>query len=251
MALMFDKDKKQFRGKYLVMFQDVPNNKTKQAFRTELLEKSWVDRNFNKEFIEEVKCQSEKEAKRCFVVVPPGKSCNKRKKEILDDKLPIIRYPQCNDNTCLTSSLGSALCYLGLNKLAEVVINFGVNSVCTSTLISEVNLFLMKQKEFSDRWIVVALPQNYDLFDNIKEKGPKVIRILDSWGCISHVVTIVDGMIFDSNKTYAMMLTYSNLNACCVGNENAIFTTVHSSYHYLPRKRIVNRFTKKRRRMDK
>ena len=81
------------------------------------------------------------------------------------------------------------------------MINFGVNSVCTSTLISEVSLFLMKQKEFSDRWIVVALPQNYDLFDNIKEKGPKVIRILDSWGCISHVVTIVDGMIFDFNKT--------------------------------------------------
>jgi hypothetical protein len=105
---------------------------------------------------------------------------------------------------------------------------------------------LWKQKEFSDRWILKSLPQNYDLVNNSKVEGPKVVTLMDSWGSVNHVITGVDGMISDSNQRIALPISNSNLNACCVGNKDATFTMVHSGYHYSPKRRKQNKFTKRR-----
>jgi hypothetical protein len=146
--------------------------------------------------------------------------------------------------------VASALYYLCIPKLAEAVYNFGLVNEISCSFINEFNNFLCKQQEFKDRWILKSLPQNYDLIKNIDVKGPKVVRLMDSWGSIDHVITLVDGMIFDSNQSVAMSLSHYNLDACCVGNNHATFTMVHSGYHYLPKRRKQNKFTKKRRRME-
>ena len=56
------------------------------------------------------------------------------------------------------------------------------------------------------------------------------MQIVDSYGDISHCVTMTDdGWIFDSNKAYALPLTKSGLNDCCLSD--ATFRRVIKGFH--------------------
>lgn len=103
------------------------------------------------------------------------------------------------------------------------------------------NNFLKKDKYNNSCWEINVLPQNHNLFQDKYIKGIRIVRLIDSFGSVDHVVAIYENKIFDSNMPMASELSEENLNKCCVGDDAAFFLAVFSEHVYIPRKRKVNR----------
>ena len=109
-GLYWNPDEKHFIG--------LENYKEKgmHRFRHVQLDNDWVKQNFDGEFLNLVVVQAVTESKR-FVKLPIGKGRSLQKLQgIL--KNPGIAYPQYGLDTCIFSSLCSALHYLQLEDIA-------------------------------------------------------------------------------------------------------------------------------------
>jgi hypothetical protein len=125
--------------------------------------------------------------------------------------------------TCLFSSFASALYYMGMTDEAAYVHD-------RSRLYgADTSLSLQLWKGFRQTineacgWLQpVRLYCHFDLL-NYRGEYPAVVRLKATDGGTQHVITVVDGMIFDSNCDRALKLDRDKLDWCCSSDDVASF----------------------------
>jgi hypothetical protein len=204
----------------------------------------WVNLNFSEQYLTQVQnmATSTKRTKR-FLDVPPGdvntspppKICKK-----LHSQLPGIEYLQGRVKSCLISSLGSALKYLGFDdSVITGIMQVGMDNIHLAEQPQKIAMAMgVHVKGFQSRKIKSGFP----LLDQSKwTVYPRMIVLQAQDGGIEHAITVVGGLLFDSNYVTAIPLTKSNLDWCCGG----CFSRVHCGYEFFEdpnkKKKIVTK----------
>jgi hypothetical protein len=213
----------------------------KGKHRNVSLERDWVTLNFDRAFIDMVIAKSTKEKNR-FVKLPVGKGRPQQKRKDLINKTPRIAYPQYGADTCVFSSISSALYYLQYEDVALQIDNYKVKLlIAKGELMIHENIMAMVVRfintESSEKFrketdiLKIEYPQNFDVLDHCSRKPNilyhVVIRCDD--GAENHAICIVHNLIFDGNYTNALSLSRENLNACC----DSVYRGIAMGYKYL------------------
>jgi hypothetical protein len=163
-----------------------------------------------------------------FIPVPVGApTSDKAPKPFMTD-IPIA-FQQKDDNSCVTKGFASALIYLGETKAMEYL-KIAANEIVKSS-------YLVEGKQFKEALALIHgkmekhAPQIslYTKF-NVRRKHkptnvlsiqqlfevltayPTVIVPVGADGSISHAVTVVDDLVFDSTQERAMKLEQQSLD---------------------------------------
>ena len=187
----------------------------------------WAGQNFNPEFLAYVQDNKGK-----WIPIPPGDATDEKAPKYLRCKSVKLAYRQGVHNTCMVSSFACALHYISrkplhdyiaeaARMLAEKALEFETKSYdeCLTFICS-----VMKNK-------VPAIGQ-HALFNTHRKGRPVTHMLMDTLitgltpyptivvpigidGSISHVVTVVDDLIFDSTQKYALKLCQQSLDWIC------------------------------------
>ena len=201
-----------------------PKTKREKESSIDMIRHDWVTHNFLEPFWRMVQ---EKPGQ--WIYVPIG---NTR-----DDVAPLelqstieCSYQQKNENFCLCYSLASALDYVGLRKEGRLMADLAENSinldqreqieyVCLhmKDLVPNIGLYQMygnawdKHKKRKKNEVTVPhLVQRHTPY-------PTIVVPLGLDGSISHAVTIVDDLIFDSTQKFALTLGFKSFHWICGG----------------------------------
>ena len=186
----------------------------------------WVFENFNTKYVDLVK-----RAKGKFLPVPIGSATSdKAPDRLLSDVT--IEFRQKDDNTCVTKGFASALVYLAKTK-SMPYLHEAANAIVKDSS-------LVEGKKFKDALRVIHqemefhVPQIslYSKF-NVKRKHkpdnpltkeqlyelltpyPTLVVPVGYDGSVSHAITVVDDLIFDSTQERAMKLSQQSLDWIC------------------------------------
>ena len=157
--------------------------------------------------------------------IPPGVSSNEQRlsngyRKIQHDGSPFFRfYFQGNLNTCVFSSLASALSYKGYHEASKIVSeNIEISASKNDSIkfvIDLLNKVLtikpFKEKDKFDRKKSFRFDKSSNhpiLLQLSYQKGHDVITA-------DHAICICNNLIFDSNYNTPMKLNLTNLNKCC------------------------------------
>ena len=156
---------------------------------------------------------------------------------------PRIYYRQHHEqNTCVFSSLASALLTYGDLKAAAFIAQHAVSSVKQQDRI-QYAITLLRTKQFHYK-VVKYGPGTIDILQQ-QYFDPVVCILEGSDKAINHAVTIFKHWIFDSNCNYAQPLTQGTLDWCCSSNNNEVkFVRVHQAVHFFLEGKNKERFTK-------
>jgi hypothetical protein len=230
-GLMYDSEDRTFIG--LEKYGD------KGKYRNVRLESDWVTLNFEQPFIDMVMEKNAKEKNR-FVKLPVGKGRPQQKRKDLIKKTPRIAYPQYGADTCVFSSISSALYYLEFEDVALQIDDYKNKLIAEGKIMINENLmatvvrFINSQttEKFRKRTDIMKIeyPHNFDVLDHCRRKPNilyhVVIRCDD--GAENHAICIVHNLIFDGNHSNALPLSMENLNACC----DSVFKGISIGYKY-------------------
>ena len=139
-------------------------------------------------------------------------------------------YQQKDANFCLCYSLASALHYVGLKEEGKLIANLAEDSI---------NLDQRQQIEYICLHMQDIVPRIglYQMFGNVWNKHkkrkkeditiptlvqqytpfPTIVVPLGKDGSISHAVTVVDDLVFDSTQKYALTLSHKCFHWICGG----------------------------------
>jgi hypothetical protein len=207
-------------------------------YRTAPLDKQWLQENVSDAVIKAA-VQRAKESQYRFVKIPVGLAREiQTSKDI--QKNPVISYPQYGEDSCVFSSLSSALHYLKYEDVALQVDEFknefynSLSAFNFETITEQVVQFLQTtsyqyfRKECEIQRILN--PQSFDLIDHCTRK-PNILYhvvLISEDGGENHAICVVHGWIFDGNYTNARRLSKANLNASC----DSTFIGIASGYKY-------------------
>jgi hypothetical protein len=144
---------------------------------------------------------------------------------------PALRYPQGARDTCLSSSLASALHDAGEPQLASAVDALGLRMLTLPRSTKRVSW--LRQELFNvlprQRFTVRKLLQPFDPLcaDAAKDGGVQIVvmQLVDSLDSMAHAVTACGPLLYDPNQLHGVPRTPAGLNACCL--DGAHFADVH------------------------
>jgi hypothetical protein len=210
------------------------------------LDQQFVWSNFPKAFVEKV-VEAGENLTRKFVFVPSGAPRTREGHEMMDLRYPKVEFLQHGRATCLFSSFASALYYVGIIDIAAI---FASNATRFSADSEEgvhnwkAILQIMQQ---SCKWLQPKKIKGWN-YDIVHEKSifPTVVALEDCQGGTHHAITIVGGIIFDSNCERALPLTRKSLDYCCSTDTKAgKFWKVHKGYRFVEDQNKKNKIYEK------
>lgn len=211
-----------------------------RKFRQVPLETDWVHQNFDKVVVQAAKQKAASDRNR-YVKVPVGIGRpTESSKDIRNN--PPIAYPQYGEDTCVFSSLSSALHYLEYQDIALQIDDLKKTlmkekyATIFENLMGQVHAFLHdKSYPYFRKACVISKLTNCENFDLLVEasKKPKnlyhvVLRSED--GAENHAICVVNNFIFDGNYTNAKKLSLESLNTSC---GDSPFDGVASGYKFI------------------
>jgi len=155
---------------------------------------------------------------------------------------PLVKYQiPPGKNTCLSSSMASAMHYCGFEQGAKILYEAGVAADHTGDLVGLIKRMIELARDGTDR---VYAPHR------IREKqacllnpahtcadDPDVLMVVAilsaSDGEATHAITMSDGWIFEANLTFALPLTRESLDYCC-GGQDTPYVGIHRGYIFRP-----------------
>jgi hypothetical protein len=198
---------------------------TPNSYKNIELEEEWVEQNFEESFLDLVKEKS-REDQRKFVRVPIGKAkptssppCNFAN--------PKIQYLQNNQDTCVFSSIASAIYGMGFNELAFQISEFQKEFIKTQydddkyvrvmgILNRKIATFRCNQYNRMYQIRKIKYPPGFDLLSSGKLNPATlyhvVLRGID--GTANHCICVYNNFIFDGNYTHAWLLSQESLDEC-------------------------------------
>jgi len=250
-GLMWNKERNTYRGMYMFEFESV-DDALKGRYKVDDLEEEWVIQEFGDkpDLLKRVKEKAD--MKKPFVFVPPGKSKRRRTnaesetdtfqsqemnidEDFLWKQVP-IKYQQFDLDTCLCDSLANAFDYLKYYNLGEKIHTYGLNNHATTTMYDDVwKDILLKEDDFKLNFQLVKIKnRSYSILDNATKKGIQAFTLVATDGSMDHVISAVDGFLFDPNQCYSIPVTKENLDKCC---GNAKFIGIKEGIWLKPMKR--------------
>ena len=161
-----------------------------------------------------------------WVPVPLGASreCNKHL-DMLVESVP-LKYPQYELETCTFMSMASALHYcattleMGDKQFASTLAQGAQGYVRGKSAHAQLDILvkLVREKSKYFRKYELRAKKNKVAEWNILQKKspwPTLVVLLGADGGMSHSVTIVNNLVFNSNCSYAMDLSKKTLDWCC------------------------------------
>jgi hypothetical protein len=146
-------------------------------------------------------------------------------RELLVESIP-LKYPQYDLETCTFMSMASALHYcaatlkMGEKQMACTLANGAPGYVKGKNARAQLDLLVKLVKDKSPYFRKHELRSKeskvaeWDIL-NSKNMCPTVVVLRGADGGQSHSVTIVNGLVFDSNCSNAMNLSKATLDWCC------------------------------------
>jgi len=201
----------------------------------------WVESNFSENFIKAVQEQAGR-GKR-FLAIPPGDNFDEAYRLQVPDgcyrkEAPPVEYqipPLLN--TCLSSSMASALHYKGYKEGARKLYFEGVAAVTRGKVAGMVNNMITLARDGTNKKYVPhrirgrnsCLLELGEVYRNDHKVLMIVAIISASDGEATHAVTVADGWIFEANLERALPLTRESLNYCCGGTATP-YIGIHLGY---------------------
>jgi hypothetical protein len=138
-----------------------------------------------------------------------------------------IKYPQYNLETCTFMSMASALHYcsaklkMGDKQFGCTLSQDAIGYVKGMSACAQLDVLvrLVKEKSLYFKKLKLRAKQNkieeWNILNKKSPSWPTVVVLLGSDGGMSHTVTIVNDLLFDSNCSCAMRLSKETLDWCC------------------------------------
>jgi hypothetical protein len=172
-----------------------------------------VEKQFGSPFLMECK----RLGNRKFVPIPVG-SCQSSVLELFPylrcEKAPCIKYMQGQIDSCVLSSLASALDHTSIPDLVRVASilhqKSNIQSGGTKCLHTAKDIVVQNVKWLQPK----RLPYNFKWEKDMNDYMFVVRVIHDSTNCQQHAVTIFRKWIFDSNEPFALPLCKASLDCC-------------------------------------
>jgi hypothetical protein len=176
------------------------------------LDTNWVETNFDKKFLSQVKNMSE--GKTAFLEVPPGD--DKHHSEGTFEAVaigPPIKYQQTEgERTCMVYSMASAVHGAGLRQAASEIKNVAKKYEFKVGAFGKFINFL--QKRFGALTSKTEHAATFDLLE--KQKNLLIMACIRGRdGKQDHCICIYNDWIYDSNFQKALTLTRESLDVCC------------------------------------
>ena len=146
---------------------------------------------------------------------------------------------------CVPYSLASVLSFKGLHIQEKLMLECAESSSCHQSG-GKVIQSAVKILRRSDKWSQIRRMKNFDPLDDGDQSTIKIIQLCaapyDSvyfdnpkYHDNTHTVTIVDGLLFDSNRNGPLRLTKENLNeCCCLGGNSWVLHHISITYEFVP-----------------
>jgi hypothetical protein len=182
-----------------------------------LLTTEWVEKNFDHNFLIQVKNRSGDN--NAFVSIPPGDSRSHSKTIITGG--PRIHYKQKEgERTCMVYAAASALHYLGWTNVAAWAYNQTKHYIndpnAFHKFVQELRKRNKKLRTTKEKGVNTAKTMN---LGEAVLQGLLLVRILGSDGKDDHCVALTQEWIFDSNFKYALPRSRQSLDSCCSSDD--------------------------------
>jgi hypothetical protein len=178
-----------------------------------IVNEDFVSNNFGEKFIEECKRLGDKR----YVPIPVG-SCRSSVLSLVPKlqcaEAPRVKYKQGDQDTCVFSSLASALYYTGISRLKDLANDLHQKSTKVS---GGINSLVWVKKIVQKRASWLECKKVLPIFDWKKDLNENMILvgvIKDSKGSCQHAVSIYRNWVFDSNEEVALPLCQESLDCC-------------------------------------
>ena len=189
------------------------------------VEEDWLNQNFGKEYISNVKeiCIAKNLFK--FQTVNAG-ACHKKlsQTDTVNGYSKIkMKYIQGeNERSCIVFSIANALRYLQYHAICNLFVQKKETYMKTPDALKVICVELSKQfqkirKTANHEFLKHS---NFDVIND--KKGLYVVTLVGSDRNNDHCVAIWDNFIFDSNEQYALIRNTKNLNRCCSTQGNRV-----------------------------
>lgn len=214
------------------------NNDGNITFRHVELEEEWVYENISSDIIGLVISKAREDSNRYFKI-PIGNSRPITSSNEIKNN-PIIEFKEYGNNTCVFTSMSSALHYMGYEDMAVTVDNFksdymerhyldGFQNMIgvVANFLANSSLKFFRQK-FNMRKIKHC--PRFNLLEKCSEDTNTLYHVVlrSSDGAANHSVCIIHKWIFDGNFSNALTLNKKNLDLSCDSN----FVGIHSGHFY-------------------
>ena len=124
------------------------------------------------------------------------------------------------EDTCTFNSFASAVCYAGLTEAATEIYDIGQTTYLN--IGTPLNCLIEHVRQMRLQFNVVKLNKDQNnlqfLIDSTSAGGEHTISLVllgCSDGTRNHAVSILNGLIFDSNEFNTMPLCRENIDYCC------------------------------------
>jgi len=181
--------------------------------KSSILDDTFLQHEFNDWFLLQVSATPNKK-----VAIPEGKATSTSNKECTPpnlwgtyDDIPLV-LQQMHRDTCAFSSLASAFLYFGDKKAFH---KLRLNIMASLEHVDRMALArsLLCSKKYKYVALIFRRNKLHPLID--VSAFPTLVRLCSSDGGVSHCVTIVGSLIFDSNATEPLPLCRASLDWCC------------------------------------
>jgi hypothetical protein len=149
-----------------------------------------------------------------FIPIPVGNSTEARAVQVIADV--VIFFQQHDCQTCIYSSFASALWFIGITDVANLVVSEAKSSEGDPFALKR----LAKMVHDHPTWLIPQKIKSAATSFNLLQHDLKnsiavvVLKGIPDGAC-NHAITVFDGMIFDSNEKFAIPLTRPNLDLMC------------------------------------
>jgi hypothetical protein len=153
---------------------------------------------------------------------------------LLDDNYPKLKYLQTTKWTCLFHSFASAIYFLTMEELAEVIASNAEKYSVESRHGHQNWDGLLNIMRTNCSWLVPkrVSGKNFDIF-NSHSPYPTVMSLQAADGGTQHAVTVVGKLVFDSNCMRALPLSKATLDHCCsTDDKKSTFARVFHGYRF-------------------
>jgi hypothetical protein len=214
--------------------------KGRQKYKKVPLETEWVETNINAAVIKAAKTKVKLDRKQ-FVKLPVGLGRPIQTSKAIK-KNPKIFYPQYGQDTCVFSSLSSALYFLKYEDTAYSIDSFKMKlfqnmfEETFENLMGTITTHIHNDPYYSSfrKKCEIRKISNCTDFDLLKECREREsvlyhVVIISKDGGENHAICIVQNWIFDGNYTNALPLSQESLNLSC----DSEFEGIACGYKYI------------------
>jgi hypothetical protein len=214
--------------------------KGRQKYKKVPLETEWVEKNIHPAVIKAAKSKAKLDRKQ-FVKLPVGLGRPIQTSKYIKNN-PKIFYPQYGQDTCVFSSLSSALFYLQYEDSAYGIDSYKRKLLQNMFEESFENLMATITTHIHDHPYYNAFRKKCEIrkisncadFDLLKECQEREsvlyhVVIISKDGGENHAICVVQNWIFDGNYTNALPLSQESLNLSC----DSIFEGIACGYQYM------------------